>query len=121
MKATINLCQLVESLSGQHILIVPTEGGGFDQLIDAGTIPAAVEVEIDVHEALALGGQIAAIWSVEDVQQERPNLTEDQAWEVLQRVEHYHDCNYGITWDTLRLTADALFPRKPRQRPKPAK
>ena len=29
---------------------------------------------------------------------------------VLQRVEHCHDCNYGITWDHLRMAADDLFP-----------
>ena len=66
--------------------------------------------EIDIHALLAKRCQIAVIWSIEDVQQERPDLTDDQAWEVLQRVEHYHDCNYGITWDHLRMTADDLFP-----------
>jgi hypothetical protein len=40
----------------------------------------------------------------------RNDLTPDQAWEVLQAVERQHDCNYGITWDTLGITADELFP-----------
>lgn len=63
----------------------------------------------DIHATLADRHQIAVIWSVEDVQQERPGLNDDAAWQVLQSVEHNHDCNYGITWETLRITADDLF------------
>ena len=43
--------------------------------------------EIDVHVLLAPRRQIASIWSIEDVQEVRPDLTDDQAWEVLQQVE----------------------------------
>jgi hypothetical protein len=66
--------------------------------------------DIDVHALVAERRQIAAIWSIEDVQQERPDLTDDQAWEVLKQVEHCHDCNYGITWDHLQIAARDLFP-----------
>jgi hypothetical protein len=66
--------------------------------------------DIDVHALLAKHRQIAVIWSIEDVQQERPDLNADQAWEVLQRVEDLHDCNYGITWESLNMAADDLFP-----------
>jgi hypothetical protein len=66
--------------------------------------------DIDVHALLAERRQIAVIWSVDDVQQERPDLNPDQAWKVLQRVKKYHDCNYGITWEHLRMAADDLFP-----------
>ena len=65
----------------------------------------------DFHELLSKRRQIAIIWSTEDVHQERPDLTDDQAWEVLQQVESCHDCNYGITWDTLTCVANYLFPR----------
>ena len=43
--------------------------------------------KIDVHVLLAPRRQIASIWSIEDVQEVRPDLTDDQAWEVLQQVE----------------------------------
>lgn len=56
--------------------------------------------------------QIAAIWSVEDVLEIRSDLTENQAWEVLQQVDGYHDADHGVTWDTLRWTARELFPSK---------
>jgi hypothetical protein len=67
------------------------------------------DVLIDVHELLADRRQSAAIWSIEDVKQVRPGLTDDQAWEVLQLVERTHDCNYGITWLTLEIAAEGLF------------
>ncbi len=60
--------------------------------------------------------QIAAIWSVLDVQRVRPDLSEAEAWEVLQWIDRYQDGEHGITWDTLRLTADEKFPKKPRTR-----
>jgi hypothetical protein len=54
--------------------------------------------------------QMAIIWSIEDVQEVRPDLNDEQAGEVLSRVEDIHDCNCGITWDTLSIVADDMFP-----------
>ena len=63
------------------------------------------------HWILHQDKQVACIWGVEDVQKLRPDLTNDQAWEVLQRVEHEHDADHGIVWNTLRHAADELFPQ----------
>jgi len=54
--------------------------------------------------------QIAIIWSINDVQGVRPDLTDEQAFDVLQAVERRHDTTIGITWDTLEIQADLLFP-----------
>jgi hypothetical protein len=54
--------------------------------------------------------QIAIIWDIGDVLSERPNLTSAQAMEVLRQVSRSHDAMYGVTWETLKDTADALFP-----------
>lgn len=70
--------------------------------IDAGT-------EIDLHELLAGHRKIAVVWCIEDVQDVRPDLTDEQAWKVLQLVKRTHDCNYGITWLTLEIAAEQLF------------
>lgn len=74
--------------------------------LDAGTA-------IDIHELLAGRKQVAAIWSIEDVQQVRPDLTDDQAWEVLERVGDKHDAEYGISWTTLECVAEDLFDDAP--------
>ena len=58
--------------------------------------------------AAALAGvdkTIHIIWSIEDVQQRAEDngveLTEDEQKEALALVEKYHDCNYGVTWESL--------------------
>ena len=63
-----------------------------------------------VHQLLAHFKQIAAIWSIEDVQGTRTDLTADQAWEVLQEVGDKHDAEWGISWTTLEIMAGELFP-----------
>lgn len=54
---------------------------------------------------------ISLIWHVDDVLSVRPDLTKAQAREVLQAVPDRHDANYGVTWDTLEIVANDLFPR----------
>ena len=65
--------------------------------------------DIDIHALLAERRKIAAIWSIEDVQFIRPDLSQNRAWEVLQEVEHRHNAELGITWQILELVADDLF------------
>jgi hypothetical protein len=71
------------------------------------------DITLYVHHLLGKHRQIAAIWSVEDVQGIRPDLTEDQAWEVLEQVGDHHDAEWGISWTTLETVADDLFGHAP--------
>jgi hypothetical protein len=48
-------------------------------------------------------------WTVSDVQSVRPDLTDEQAYEVLLYVEDNHDANNGITWNTLSWAAETLY------------
>jgi hypothetical protein len=73
----------------------------------AGLQPAPADLDIDA--LLAERRQIAVAWSIEDVQEVRPALTEDQCWEVLQQVKDVHDAEWGISWTTLETVADDLF------------
>jgi len=54
--------------------------------------------------------QVAIIWSDEDVLELRPDLTQKQAMEVLYDVVEHHDAEWGIGWETLRVTAENMFP-----------
>jgi hypothetical protein len=65
--------------------------------------------EFEIDELLASQRQIAVIWCAGDVQVVRPNLTREQAWEVLEAVKDRHDGEYGISWDVLSVIADDLF------------
>lgn len=55
--------------------------------------------------------KITITWSVEDVLEVQPDLTEEQAMEVLEIVGKNHDAEVGICWDTLEFWADSMFPR----------
>ncbi len=70
-------------------------------------------IEIDVHELLAGRQQIAVIWSLSDVQEVRPDLNQNQCWDVLRACRLNHDAELGISWDVLRSQAEALFGAAP--------
>jgi hypothetical protein len=72
--------------------------------------PLYGDITLYVHDLLAKHQQIAAIWSLEDVNGIRPDLTDDQAWEVLEQVRDIHDAEWGITYTTLETVAGDLFP-----------
>lgn len=49
-------------------------------------------------------------WHMEDVKQQRPDLTDAQCQEVLEAIEHRHDASIGINWDVIDCVADDLYP-----------
>ena len=75
-----------------------------------GTDSEDFDVNGHVRKLLAKHHRVAVIWCAEDVREMRPDLSEDQAWEVLQAVDDYHDAESGISWTTLETVADDLFP-----------
>jgi hypothetical protein len=75
-----------------------------------------VDINLLVHQLLAKHRSIAAIWCIDDVKGIRPHLTDDQAWEVLEEVGRKHDAEHGISWTTLQVMADYMFPNRPTNR-----
>lgn len=66
----------------------------------------AVDAGIDFDK----NTQIAIVWSIEDVQGQDETLTDEEAMNVLDMLENKHDCNYGISWDTIDDTIANLYP-----------
>ena len=66
--------------------------------------------ELDQYELVDKRYAMAIVWQIDDVLSIRPDLTEEQAGEVLGRVEDIHDASIGISWSTLETVADDLFP-----------
>jgi hypothetical protein len=64
---------------------------------------------LDIEAILASRSQIAIIWNIEDVKSIRPDLNEDQCWEVLESAKSNHDANDGISWITFEIIAQMLF------------
>lgn len=69
-----------------------------------------IQADDDVHASLAIRKQIAVIWCIEDVKEVRPDLSDDQCWDVLQNLNRSHDATIGINWDVIDCVADILFP-----------
>ncbi len=53
---------------------------------------------------------IAILWSIADVKDIRPDLTDEECLEVLHHQEQNHDASIGVSWDTLSWCADYCFP-----------
>ena len=70
---------------------------------------AAEAAEPDTATSRDADQEISISWSTEDVQSVRPDLSDDQAWQVLQSVEHDHDANIGVNWNVLECHAKWLF------------
>ena len=53
-----------------------------------------------------IGQEISLIWGINDVHQANKNLnhrvlSDEEALVILGNVEHDHDANHGISWDTI--------------------
>ena len=54
---------------------------------------------------------ISITWSIYDVLEQCPHLTDEQAMNVLIRLEEDHDANVGINWTVIQVTADNMYPQ----------
>ena len=79
---------------------------------DSDLFKAAAQAvnELDQYELVDKRYAMAIVWQIDDVLSIRPDLTEEQAGEVLGRVEDCHDASIGVSWDTLEIVADEMFP-----------
>lgn len=83
----------------------------FDRKREAAEAAALIAAEVNINQALKDQKKIAIIWGVNDILDVRDDLTEDQAWEVLQEVDRKADCSQGINHDTIEYYTDELFPK----------
>ena len=65
---------------------------------------------IDLNAILAADNEVALVWTIDDVHQRRPDLTEEQAWKVLvtARDDFLKDACH---LDFIESTANGLFPK----------
>ena len=52
---------------------------------------------------------IAIVWHIDDVLGVRPDLSREQAFEVLKQAKKHHDANVGINWEVLSTHAEMLY------------
>jgi hypothetical protein len=53
---------------------------------------------------------ISISWHIDDVKQERPDLTDEQCREVLADCKERHYAIIGLNWGVIRIVADDFFP-----------
>lgn len=102
----LDLTQILRAQLGNTITAVPCS-------IDLEDVLAFNDLqfaEFDVESLFRANRTIAVTWETADVLEKRPDLTDDEAWEVLQAAEQAHDSDYGITWDVIEAIAEELFP-----------
>jgi hypothetical protein len=58
-----------------------------------------------IHELAEKHGYAVLVWSVADVLRVKPELTVEQARQVLRDTEHCHNAARGVTWETLKIHA----------------
>jgi hypothetical protein len=107
MKIKVNICNHLADLYGSEIEI-PARIDLY-QLLELARTAEEYQFDIDIHELLADNRQIAHIWGIGDVQKVRPDLDDDQAWQVLQTIDRRLDSEQGVCWETIEIVADELF------------
>lgn len=60
-------------------------------------------------ERLSSQDWLANWWSIADVKNERPDLTDEQARDVLVNIERWHDSEVGINWQSIREIANMTY------------
>jgi hypothetical protein len=78
---------------------------------DAGLVKEDQQTHATTVLAAFWSDKVAHIWNVEDVLSDRPDLSREQALEVLDQIDDDLGCSVGITWDVLKDTAERLFPK----------
>ncbi len=105
-KITIDLADVLHQETRQHTATIPAtvELGEMLEFLDVG------DHELDLDNLLARDGQVALIWSGDDVLARRPDLNDEQAWAVLIRAKEDHERDH-CQLDFIESTADGLYPR----------
>jgi hypothetical protein len=67
--------------------------------------------QVEIDDLLAANRLIGVVWDVQLVLDERPDLTEDQAWTILQACRPYLEEVTDPMRATIRRRADDQFPK----------
>jgi hypothetical protein len=97
---------LRKELNAEHLRPYFVE---LSRLVAAALDHAAQLESRDINEILTSQRKIGHIWGTEDVLGLRSDLTDDQAWEVLQEAGRRLDSGQRVTWDMLKELSDELF------------
>jgi len=67
------------------------------------------ELDYTYKKIRNLKREVSFVWGIDDVFEVRPDLSQDQAMILLERVNKLYDPNVGVNYNTIRMTAHDLF------------
>ena len=82
---------------------------GLREAVKAPVDDGIVRSRLDLDRLHTERKEIATVWMIADVTSIRPDLTEEQAWDVLQVADRRHDATIGINLEVLHYHAQSLF------------
>lgn len=100
------LCQYLVSSDSYLEVDIP-----FDKKQSLSRLLDQILENVKLESVNKLTRSISIIWAIEDVQEVRPDLTDEQAAHILEQVKQEHDANYGINWETIEILADMEYPK----------
>lgn len=65
-----------------------------------------LKMEIDQNSPVDEGGSIYIVWNVGDVKALKPDISDDGAKWVLERVYWKHQADVGVNWDVIQYWID---------------
>lgn len=92
-----------ELLQAAQALLAAIDGFNDQQAGIDALRQAVTYAEIEERDTIKLS------WHISDVQDRRPDLTDEQAREVLQVVSRENDANLGVDWDFIDHWANELY------------
>ena len=75
------------------------------------------QVDVDIDELLAEHHAIGIVWDIEHIKDQRRDLTDEQAWQVLQECQRSWERLNDPMLETIRQVADKFYPKPREARP----
>lgn len=110
MKAKVNIRDFIEENVDHNDMLLAHASIDVEDLFDTNFIPKEYEFDIDMDELLADNLAIGIVWDTSHVKDQRPDLTDEQAWQVLQECQSSWDRLNDAMLETIRQVAGNLYP-----------
>jgi hypothetical protein len=108
MKATVNIRDFIEDNADHNDMLLVHASLDVDDLFETNCIPE--EREFDIDDLLADQHAIAIVWDIQHVKDQCPELTDEQAWEVLQECQQNWERLSDPMLEMIRQVAENLYP-----------
>jgi hypothetical protein len=110
MKINVNIRDFIASKADQGETLLVHASCDVDDLFDTNSIPDEHALDLDLPELLAQNQALGIIWDSRHVQDQRPDLTAEQAWEVLQACQSNCARLNDLMREVIRQVAENLYP-----------